>query len=752
MSYNFVNPYNFVPLSGESPIRKDFTIEGDKQAATSEKLLTGKIEYTIETLTPLFIPNTSNDKAFDVHIEGDKSKENDKTYHHSYDFFSYDDISEGMGEVYHENDFHEPVIPGSEIRGAVRSVFESLTNSCLSSVDMDVKFSKRTPECFQAGVLVRTGDVYSLYPAEDCIYRCDEEPDGRWKKKYYNFVKDENGNAVADGQEIYFEKIIRRLERGVAKPIAINLSTKEHGKSRVLEYLMKGQPGPEMDDKKQEKHNAHIFSKKQEACAKWDTAKEADKKVYKGIKERLDAIIKIYLDNADNKSTYGEYAKTWNAFKSKKVDAIPVYYSAVGKIYYFSPACITREVYAATMSSLLGNHKPCVSDKELCPACVLFGAVQDKLKVASKLRFSDAYVKDSKNPQDYYLDIVSLQELSMPKLSSTEFYLRRPGDNKNNIMNWTYDYYVVRDKNGNVETKLYTPTLAGRKFYWHSNKLGNGVIKHAEMKPDKEKKIIINTERNRTIRPLKSGEAFKGELYFEGITAEQLQQLVAIMNLSNYNCKEDGSTRYAIKLGSAKPLGLGSVSLKVNSVLCRELSCGADNTFAYNSVEVMDDYNKLLDVVFEGNTDILKILDLNAVGADMIISYPKNDSADEGFKWFGDNKIKYEYKKGQLNTFRQTKSPSKRIQIEYAQYMEALNPKLKGTPNVSGGYGSGGGGQRSGGNGGHKPNGNYGGKPGGYGGHKSNGNYGGKGNGKPGGNKPKEERSPSPFDNIHFDN
>lgn len=684
MSINFVNPYNFVPLSGDAPKRLDFSTT-DNMESGNQELLTGKIEYTIETLTPLFIPNTSNDKAFDVHAQ----KEDGKSYHHSYDFFSYGDISEDYGKKYHENDYHQPVIPGSEIRGAVRSVFETFTNSCLSSVDTDVKLSKRTPETFKAGVLVREGSLITLYEARDCLYRREEfyniEGNEKFNIKHYEDLKDEQGNSLKDGQKVCFNLIERYNDKGkkIEKPIAKKLSS-IITENRDIGYVMKGVPGPDMgNNKKGEKHNVHIFKKTSNVCISWDMGIDAQKKDYDDVKARLNTIIKLYQNNEGSK-TYEKYEEAWEKFKNytendATVDAIPVYYSAIDSIYYLSPACITREVYKATMSELLGNHKPCVSSKEICPACALFGTVQSELKVASKIRFSDAYVGEVKDNKDYYLDIVSLQELSAPKLSSTEFYLKRP--EVTGVMNWTYDYYVARKNGDDVEVKLYTPTIAGRKFYWHSNKLGDKVINDAKMKPDKKANKVINTERNRTVRPVKSGEIFQGELYFEGITHEQLQQLVAIMNLSSYNTKDDSSARYAMKLGSAKPLGLGSVSLRVNSVKCRELSLGEGNSSSYNEREALDDYNQMLDVVFQGNTNILKILDLDALKPGMVLAYPKKkDDDDKGFKWFGDNKIKYKSNLAGTKLMINDKagSPSKRVQIEYAQYMQPLQVELGG--------------------------------------------------------------------------
>ena len=50
----FINPYNFVPLTKQKKIYQK----------NEEEKFTGVIEYSVLTKTPLFIPNTSNDQAF----------------------------------------------------------------------------------------------------------------------------------------------------------------------------------------------------------------------------------------------------------------------------------------------------------------------------------------------------------------------------------------------------------------------------------------------------------------------------------------------------------------------------------------------------------------------------------------------------------------------------------------------------------------------------------------------------------------
>lgn len=124
----FVNPYNFISLP-----------EKKAHAYTDKDKHYGVIHYSITTKTPLFIPNSSNDNAF-------ACKETD---HKSYDFFSYTDLS---NEKNVSGKYHEPVVPGSEMRGLVRSIYETLTDSCMGVLNDDYPV-KRIGAPFKPGLL-----------------------------------------------------------------------------------------------------------------------------------------------------------------------------------------------------------------------------------------------------------------------------------------------------------------------------------------------------------------------------------------------------------------------------------------------------------------------------------------------------------------------------------------------------------------------------------------------------------------------
>lgn len=112
---NVVNPYSFVPL-GTAPVRTSL------DACYTGPLLTGRLDYTLTTDTPLLIPDTAK-TVQDEQVED----------HKRYPFFRLPDGT--------------PTIPGSELRGAMRGVYEAVTNSCLSVLldSTEEPFSQRLP-------------------------------------------------------------------------------------------------------------------------------------------------------------------------------------------------------------------------------------------------------------------------------------------------------------------------------------------------------------------------------------------------------------------------------------------------------------------------------------------------------------------------------------------------------------------------------------------------------------------------------
>ena len=612
---NFVNPYNFIRFP-----------EHKAKAYEDKDVHTGVIEYTIRTKTPLFIPNSSNMNTYDKDAT-------DKAL----DFFSYDSLK---GKTNYR-EYHEPVIPGSELRGMVRSIYEAITKSCMSVLNSEERPAKRTGEIFKPGLIYRDRDgLLSLVEAEDCLYQ-EKQSNG----KYVKFKDTSQTKEFVEGQKVFFEKVDRGKN---AKSIAIDVSATCASQGATSGYLIKGMPGPRMSRSDKQKHNAHIFvplRKKVEDIGKSDI-------------EGLKMVILNYQSQPNCEKSYKQYEKQLSAFLANKdVNYFPVYYSKLvqgeKRVLYLSPAAITKEISNHNIGTLAGEFVSCKFIEERCPGRDLFGMVgkSNTESKASKLRFSDAKVNKLDSLKMYYDDPVRLPELSSPKLGNTEFYLKRP----ENAYFWTYDYFIQ----GEGDLKLDAASLRGRKFYWNQ--------------PDmKYPKNVEPTKRNVTVRPVKEGNIFCGKVFFNRISGKQLRQILWILNSGNRSEQEND---IAFKLGAAKPLGFGSVQLNVTDVKERKFVV-EDGKLCYTNSS-SNDFRTIYSYDECGFDPDCKTQFMNMVSYEKMrgktIAYPftenqrkeyeESGTVNEGFRWFVENHMIYPRERGCIQ-FSNPKSgmPQQRVQ------------------------------------------------------------------------------------------
>lgn len=630
MREQFLNPYNFIPF----PQKK-------AQAYSESDKHTGVIEYTITTKSPLFIPNTSNDKAFSVSETVEK--------HGSFDFYSYTELSK---DKTYEDEFHEPVIPGSELRGMLRSVYEALTDSCMGVLNEKTYPVMRIAEMYRSGLIHRTSSGFELVEAEDCIYRKER------KDEYGKTVRGKDGRPeyeklfakemLPEGALVYFCKKQRTDPNGrKLKSLIDDVSTKEKAGYEEFGYLIKG----ESDGSIGKKHNCHVFIPKANLI----------KKLTDADIDRLQAVLKSYHEEAEPDKAYSEYQKELDAFlkvRENSKNYFPVYYSKVEKNLYLAPACFTKEASTKSLKELAGQWAPC--NNGVCPACALFGSISSggEEHGASMIRVADAKRSTADVLENCFDEIVTLETLNTPKLQNVEFYLKQP----KNAQFWNYDYYV--SPSGQVT--LYDATLRGRKFYWHQN----------------EKKLFTDVEPtkfNKTVRPVKSGIQFKGKLFFDGISAKQLNQLLWILNGGTAE-EQPESGPIAYKLGMGKPLGLGSVVLNVNKVAERSIVL-TSNCIEYNVTETDKPELPLYEEAGfseSAKKDFFTIMSLNAA-KDKLVCYPVVDGQQgkpmtEGFEWFIKNHIGYDPVKNRV-----VKMPQKRIQMK----REYVLPEIAGVGTLS---------------------------------------------------------------------
>ena len=340
-----VNPYNFVSLGN--------AVERSKQITGNNS---GVIHCKLVNSTPLAIPDLPIAKKI-------KCDDTGLMEHKETKFFKIDG---------------KPVIPGSEIRGVIRSAYETLSNSCFSVNNNNI-LSARSSD-------VRTPGIIRY-----------ENRDNKW-----HLYKATAKKLKYDGSEDFDETpdTFKRLWRN---------------------YKYKNK-------------RADYRGGKVEVTYKFSTTfeeVEADD-LDRAIKDYIE-VCKIYVKN-DSK-----IKKYIPPKLNKDGTCYPLYYKQFkengGKYVYLSPAQISRSVFKNKLDDLLETHSHCTDPENVCDACRMFGMIgngsnENISALASKVRFTDAVITN--NP---VYSTAILKELASPKISSVEFYSTIPDMQ----YLWTYD-------------------------------------------------------------------------------------------------------------------------------------------------------------------------------------------------------------------------------------------------------------------------------------------------------------------------
>lgn len=205
--------------------------------------------------------------------------------------------------------------------------------------------------------------------------------------------------------------------------------------------------------------------------------------------------------------------------------------------------------------------------KAITPAEALFGVVEtdkDKTEAASRnlagrVRFSDAL--PAPNAEIKQLDQIKLSILSSPKPPSPRMYFT--GDN-------------AQTSKSNSDG----PVINGRKFYLHHTKeqLDKALAfwqSHADTNKDDDNQRMI-------CGPLAKDNVFQFHVDFDNLTAAELELLLVSLqpklHFDYAGMDTEKSGAFWHKLGLGKPLGLGSVLIRVGGV------CFIDRQQRYRTV------------------------------------------------------------------------------------------------------------------------------------------------------------------------
>lgn len=515
-------PYNFVPLP-----EKVLSGEVSDLDAYHAGQHTGWFECELTTETPLYV-------RCGLWPDEDKP-EKDRP-----DFFT-DPLT------------HQPVIPGSSLRGMLRSMVEIISYSKVQPVTNELKVTFRAVAAksddplaqpykdalrdVKVGYLHKHGDSWSIQPAQrPASLRLPER--GAYLK-----VKDRSGWTIPDltrfRQEGYHPQYHRvRFDCETARD--------KHGKEYVRVVNLGG------EDSTGKYAGALVCSGN---MAESGDASSSRRKNYALVLERdphapsvpiPKQVIQDYVDALTDFQREPPFDKRYGCL----IEGYPVFYLEANKqVVAFGhtpnfrvPAQFIDAGNKRAATPLDFVPKVLRNPEQTDLAEALFGYVEEKstsrdVARAGRVCVTDARLNDGQSDISVSDAPITPKILGGPKSTTFQHYLVQeyPNDKKSlrHYASPTPDETVIR----------------GHKLYWHKRNLQRS---DWEETPDKIKPG--GDTQHTQIKPIREGVAFHFRIYFDDLSDHELGALTWLLKLAAAN-------DYRFKLGMGKPLGLGSISV-----------------------------------------------------------------------------------------------------------------------------------------------------------------------------------------------
>lgn len=558
-------PYNFVPLNEKEKVVpaecnpcKDFYF--DKY---HEGRFTGYINLTIKTETPLYIRDTLTKEEIDDKDRIEKDTNNKQKYINP-DFFS---------------PAGNPRIPGSSLRGMIRTMVEILSYSRMQFIDHTRKYHFRSfadksldlrkyyrnrmmagndttgyHQQVKAGYLTNDGITYKIKPAKEVTPKSDLQ-----------YARVENtlaSNANVLGKLFTYRKVkftcnSPNIDNNHKKPLyhakvtGISKEDENTLSNPQIGYLIQSGNMP----------NKHMH---------WVIA-EVDGNAAE--LEFMEGAIENYRN--DTNRNVGEGSELLK--QCKRGSDVPCFYiEENNKVISFGHTGLFRLAYKKSVGEFLPSAHRNFNGPDIAEA--IFG---NEETFASRVFFEDAFLDD--NQQNDFQESVP-KILSTPKPTTFQHYLEQ----------YQPITFQKQPEEGYLGLQNYNDDtlLRGNKLYWH--KLGdqyeeekltfwqndfNSILRDNNLNRDlfndhveqKSNKITVSlatlppnlkgaivkavgkyeTQHTR-IKPINKDKTFTGRIRFENLSKVELGALLSSLDLPPDCCH---------KLGMGKPLGLGSVKI-----------------------------------------------------------------------------------------------------------------------------------------------------------------------------------------------
>ncbi len=668
--YRFLNPYNFVRFIDADRPRH---VLGDAPPPPHDRFvgISGKISCELTAVTPLFTADSHGSQN-----EGSKSSP------HKHLRF----LKAGGEEI----------VSGTGLKGMVRNVFEAVTNSCMGVFDDKRRLSYRLNPGEALGLVParveRHGkDAWSLVPLPGTTRLQSKGFRGTqyaaWARCYDPMLRSRTMWDAPSSPYSRRDKMIDKI-----RVLGLNhgdecwalLEEIGHPKRKALIFWNVADISSDRNDLRNagggrmamkgylcitnqnidNKHDERFFFRDPSNKEAGPTSLPLGESVRKDYNILLEDYHDRHRDDVGKRGASapfpaGKGNPGYSRFiidKEKLSHGDLVYAKIEGsytdaRVSFIAPVSIPRLAYQNAIGDLLpgskGHFHACKADSDgkigvLCPACRTFGWVdvlsedssknkqrEDQVAYKGRVRFTHGRLEDKKPFQD---DGVPLAILSTPKPTTSRFYLADPegkASSGREDRDAGYDGPVAGGKKNR---------LRGRKFYRHQPVPTQQEYVRAGRKKD---------DQNRSVQGVMGpGSRFRFEVFFENLALEELGALLWSIELDPACCH---------RLGMARPLGFGSVKVKVESIVRFDpktrYAIDWDKT---GVVEITDRKDKIVDGFKSAMSELYSkpfdslppVLDLRALLSEdqpgLPVHYPRSTIKPtldgKNFEWFMGNK------------------------------------------------------------------------------------------------------------------
>ncbi|MFC7343250.1 TIGR03986 family CRISPR-associated RAMP protein [Saccharopolyspora griseoalba] len=518
----FVNPYTFVPFPESAPARTRPTTH-----IANPELLCGKLTVDVKVETAVAVHGFMTGQVHDLPVNGD-------------------------GKV---------IIPGSSLKGAIRSLHETITGSCLRVFDGDFVPGYRDPVEEKSIARLRMAIVETpADPAKSTppTVRLCPEPKGNEPRKLPKerlFEVTQRNRLVKSGDRLDLD-----IDHGTGQArsacyaadgewvvfISDAGTRKGHAYyAQVRRYPPKDTPPLQVPESTWERY-LHALRGSRDTSG---TEQARDDYATVVLRKTEEEIGRRHLAN----ETLVEGQPVWvelgpdNEIKSVRL----------AMVWRHSGAHPDPERQGSAKDRVAEGFLACTDWTHLCPSCQVFGSADTSSNNTPTAR------QNSYRGHVRFLDAVAEGEVKPIKLRRAPMGSPRPGAGQ---------FYLVNGKG--VEGEVGDPPLRewgsradrtaggprrlrGRKFYWHTPS-----PESAPQPRRASKRKHQSSELSAEIRTIPRGTVLTTTLVLDNLTEFQLGGLLAALQPNELLTPEKGKIWQHI--GGGKPLGLGACSLTVD--------------------------------------------------------------------------------------------------------------------------------------------------------------------------------------------